>query len=56
MCPLYDQTKQAFLNDHGELRESPSFGDVSALMGHWMNAEDGAGEDDHLGLSGAFSF
>lgn len=47
---------QAFLNDHTDLRESPSFGDVCALVGQWANLEDAPAEDEHLLLSSAFSF
>lgn len=32
--------KQAFLDDHVELRESASFGDVSAMVEQWMSLED----------------
>lgn len=33
--------RQAFLDDHVELRASASFGDVSAMVEHWMSLEDG---------------
>ncbi|CAB1120210.1 unnamed protein product [Ectocarpus sp. CCAP 1310/34] len=34
------QSVQAFLDDHVELRESASFGDVSAMVEQWMSLED----------------
>ncbi|CAM9253519.1 unnamed protein product [Ectocarpus sp. 13 AM-2016] len=34
------QSVQAFLDDHVELRESVSFGDVSAMVEQWMSLED----------------
>eukprot|EP00903_Cladosiphon_okamuranus_P015946 g14729.t1 len=34
------QSVQAFLDDHVELRASASFGDVSAMVEHWMSLED----------------
>lgn len=49
---------QAFLSDHVELRESASFGDVSAMVEQWMSLEENI-EDEHLdenGMGGAFSF
>ncbi|CAM9091953.1 unnamed protein product [Ectocarpus sp. 4 AP-2014] len=34
------QSVQAFLDDHVELRESASFGDVSTMVEQWMSLED----------------
>ncbi|CBN80125.1 conserved unknown protein [Ectocarpus siliculosus] len=59
------QSVQAFLDDHVELRESASFGDVSAMVEQWMSLEDtgkntmdadaDADNMDENGM-GAFSF
>lgn len=53
--PLFPQ---AFLNDHVELRQSASFGDVSAMVEQWMSLEEN-NDEEHLeenGMGGAFSF
>ncbi|CAM9195075.1 unnamed protein product [Ectocarpus fasciculatus] len=60
------QSVQAFLDDHVELRESASFGDVSAMVEQWMSLEDtdkntmdaDADNMDENGMDGmdAFSF
>lgn len=50
------QSVQAFLNEHTDLRESPSFGDVCAMVGQWANPEDGPTEDEQMLFSSAFSF
>eukprot|EP00752_Nemacystus_decipiens_P012671 g11225.t1 len=52
------QSVQAFLDDHVELRASASFGDVSAMVEHWMSLEDNNYADnleDENGMD-AFSF
>lgn len=49
---------QAFLDDHVELKASASFGDVSAMVEHWMSLEDNndaANFDEENGMD-AFSF
>lgn len=49
---------QAFLDDHVELRQSASFGDVSAMVEQWMSLEEN-NDEEHLedaGMGGAFSF
>lgn len=55
-APVMFYDTQAFLDEHEELRLSASFGDVSAMVEHWMGLEDGMGDDEHLGLTSAFSF
>lgn len=49
---------QAFLDDHVELRSSASFGDVSAMVEHWMSLEDNNDADNLEEDNGmdAFSF
>lgn len=56
LVPFVPLFLQAFLDDHVELRASASFGDVSAMVEHWMSLEDNDDADNFEDESGMEGF